>query len=315
MSPSVHSQKVTAFTRFTFATGSTCGFVLFTPSLANDSCQAFYSSSAYAGADASTCLSSNNNLATGVATATIAGLPFSTSELTTLTESSPVAQGRIISYTYQITYTGTTLNEGGLYYNYVSPTHSNVSTSFVNTGQLGGALETEVCGTTRNPCGGAIFACTPNELMYAADAADSLSVTSIPIACVYPFSSMQGGAQNNVSGASHFSMSGTSTTYYVGGPVGTFITTGASGVYLCELVIHAEFIGSATASMATPNYADPEGAQKVLAAANTLPQRKLSSPANSMIENMALALRESYAVNPSVPINSLVTGTKSAGRR
>lgn len=312
MPPLTHSMKVSSFTRFTFATGTNVGFVVFTPSLGSDTIQGFYSLSTYSAADADAYVGGNNTLNTGVATFTMGNLPFTGSNLSSTQNNVPAVQGRIVSYTYKVTYTGTTMNEGGIYYNYVSPTHGNLSGSsnYLTQANLGAALETEVCGTTREPCYNTIFASVENEMMYASDAEAELAVLNAPTARVYPYSINQG-----VSATAH-SVGGytyqTASSIYVGGPVGVIMTTGASGTYLCEVVMHAEYIGDLAASMATPNHADPEGTQKVLAAANTLTVRRLANPTKSIVSLMADGLREAYAVVKPIAIDALVSGVKMA---
>jgi hypothetical protein len=318
---SVPSRKVRSYTRFNFAIASTplLGFVYFTPTLANDGVTAFYTTATFAGTDASAVLSANNTLSTGISTASMSNLPYTTAQLVTAAAGGvPSVKGRVVSYGWKVTYAGTTSNEGGVYYCYTSNTHENITNYYNTPARLSSMPECEVSGVTRHAVEGTIYGTTPGEDMYSFDVVQQspgLTVASIQdTGLTYPFNwanSLPINIGGNNGGLGYTYTGADSCN--VGGPMSIcYVSAAATGQFLVEIIQHSEFVGELAVADATPNHADPEGAAKVKAAAMKLPYKKNANPLAPIGSLMRDALMEEFAEVAKVGISTIAEDAGAA---
>lgn len=304
--PAVPSQKVTGFTRFIMTTGTTgFGFVALCPTLSNNEPVAFFSTSTYTGS-AMQILTSNNTYATGVSDAKIPNLPYTTDDLTSgFVSDSEFVTGRLVSLGLRITYTGTTLNQSGVYYLYSSPNHQNVTRIADSTGELGALSETEVCGVTRNPCELRCYPVSAEEAAYN----NSLSYNNKSQA-LFPYSN----SATDFAGFLLPSVTGTpSSTVYVGSPIAVVLVSGlpANSSFLVEIVEHVEYAGQRTSSVSTNTEADQRGFEMVTAAAQRLPSLKNAQPEKTFLTLMRDAIGEVATALKPIAVDALKMGAMS----
>lgn len=264
--PSVPSQKVTAFSRFTMqiGTGGT-GFVAVSPTLANNTVATFYSNASFVGT-ALNLTTASNTLTLGVSSGFLPNIPYNAADLAGgIANGALNISGRIVSCGLRVTYTGTTMNESGVYYAFVDPNHMNVTTIANNTGQIGAHAAGDVCGTTRESCSIEMYPVSPTETEFSGS-----STGSSTMLYTHPYSN-----NDDVLTPSQPTWTFTAGGYKTGSPCGVIFVTGVAGsTYLCELIEHIEYQGTAAAGACTPSDADQRGFEIVTAAASRLPQLK-----------------------------------------
>jgi hypothetical protein len=258
-SPSIPSLKNTSISRITAYVGTQgFGFCLLTPTLANDQPSIWYTTAAFTGTSV-TPLSANNTLTTGVSTSTV-NLPYNTAGLSSVNGAYAVF-GRIVSSGLRIRYTGTTMNESGAYYCYVSPTHDNVAVTASNVNSIGNLLEATVSTIDREPCSIAAYGINDNETTYGN------SNSAITNNIVFPYASVN----TAFNGGFTYAVNGVTS----GSPIGVIIFTGVAGSsFVVEGIQHSEYAGPSAATLATPSDADTVGFDMVQAAAAILPLKK-----------------------------------------
>lgn len=302
------SHKVTGFLRFDSKIG-TAGFayIFISPSPCSDAPQVFVTGQTYP-FSVTAILSAANTTATGVSLLTVGNLPYTTDDL--LVRSAEEAQNvaaRVASAGISIQYTGTALNQSGMVYMYRDQGHGNVSLqagSFNNNSitSISQSPTTTVCNFTRDRCMISDFAAVPAEMNFERNGSSTNSSIGYRTSIVYPFAGESGDlsvAGNNVATYQLSSTSGSS--YLVGSPTTVIMVTGQAGQdFHCEYVVHVEYIGNKAAASYTPTDSDVQGAGMVLEAANTVTQRKTSSPNKSnwqlMYDGLAFAAKRALPV-------------------
>lgn len=266
--PAINSQKVHSFSRFDAVVGTNgLGFVTIHPCLGSDALISYVTGVTFAGVNG-TCLTANNTLVTGVSRQLATNLPYTTNNI--LASDSVhvgVAAGRIVSVGVRMWYTGTTLNESGLTYCYVSPSHepANVQTANVSlamtTGTLANFEQTVISPLTRNECCMTIFPISRNEMEYYQFVNDaSLGTNDTVTQAVYPFSCGYSNQGNNFTDSVASINAGSA-------PAIIMFTGYAGNTVHVEIIQHVEYIGVATAGRTTKDVSDEEGAGHVIAAA------------------------------------------------
>jgi len=303
--PAPLSHKVTAFARYTMQLGTAgYGFMTISPSLANDLPIGYLSTSLYTAASALP-LIGGSTFNVGVSRVLLPNIPYNASQLlSAATAGGQVASGRIVSCGVRITYTGTTLNESGVYYIFSSPIHENVLT-FNNTPALvSSQADVDICGVTRKSCSARIFPVAPSEASYTFTSL--ASPVASPTEYTYPYSSndfVQNSGYTDDLGLP----APAGVTPYVGSPVCIIQATGVAGSsFLIEYVQHMEYTGVATASNATVSDSDQRGFEIVTAAAQRVPsiiQSTRASPTSAMMS----ALSEVASALKPIAIKALVT--------
>jgi hypothetical protein len=263
------------------------GFVTISPSLANDIPFGYTTSSTFTGTTASP-LTANNVYATGVTRNFMSNIPYTTLQLLTGSNNGGnVVSGRIVSCGLRITYTGTTLDQSGVYYVYTSPTHENVLATSNTISSVSSQADVDICGIGRKPCTSRIFSVSPSETAYSMTGTEP--VFTNPVIYTYPYSTND-NTQNGgfLDGAG---LPSVGFTLYVGSPVCVVHATGKPGSsFLIEYIQHMEYAGLATAANATVSDADQRGFEVVTAAAQRLPaiiQSTQKSPGSAMMTALA----------------------------
>jgi len=302
--PSPPSHKNTSFMRFAVTLGTAgYGFASFSPCIANDLGCGYASGALYTAGNAAP-LTANNTLATGITRLTNFNLPYSGSQLlTNFSVNGQGVAGRIVSFGVKITYTGTTLNESGVFYAWVAPTHENALAVAPGVSQTASQSDAEICAITRKPCSMRIFPVSPTECSYPFSS--PLSAATNPVLYTNPYSS------NDIYQNSGFfdatSVGGTST--YIGAPPAIIHMTGVAGsTFLLEVVQHTEYVGVLAASNTTVSDADQRGFEMVTAAAERIPAI-IQATRVTPISAMHSALREIATALKPVAIGAL---TKAA---
>jgi len=253
------SQKETCFLRFDVTASATGTIFLYPiPCLANDgvACISYTTGSTATGAPiliaADNTLS--NSVAAGVTTLHKFGnLPYSIAQLTSQ-EAAAANQitGRVVSYGIRVNYTGTTLNQSGLFYCYHSPRHENMNINHSGGGPLGvngvaGYLDTDISNVSRKPCELNLYPVLPTEREYSTtDHGTSNSNV------IYPYS--QSNLFSKIGGLQHTI---TEAAVSVGSPPGVIVISMLqpnAGIHV-EIVQHVEFSGILADPIATPNSA------------------------------------------------------------
>lgn len=286
--PSPPSHKVTSFVRVPVQVGTNgYGFIAIAPTLANDYPCAFASLSSYVGTTMNI-LSAANTYSAGINRTPMPNLPYSASQLFNNSGSnSQTVCGRIISFGLRISYTGTTLNESGIYTVYASPGHENVTATAANDPQTCGSLaDAEVCPIGRQFCSARLYPVSPDETTYGFS--NPANPSSHPVVYSYPYSSND----SNLGPFQYALPIVAGIQPYIGSPCLVVHVSGVAGSsFLVELVQHTEYIGSATAANATESDADQRGFEIVTAAAQRVPaiiQSSRQTPPSAMMS----ALRE-----------------------
>lgn len=324
---SSESQKVHAIIRLDTQVGSNgVGAVLISPCTANDLPSVYYTTNAFAGfvADPLTpwLLSGSNVtpsvLATGWATAAHNG-PYTATQLCQMGNTGLVPQisSRMVAMGARIQYTGTTLNESGMYTCYHDMSHSSVSGKTIS--QLQANANTLVEGTTRDPCTVRVYGVEEDEMNFVPIVAYSSATagdTSLPqVKNLYPFSpSNQWQEKQNAAVADidnvHITVPGTTAGAQgfrcAGAPIAAVTFTGVAGqTYHLEVVVHMEFLGQTPSAFYTPVTADPVATQMVRTAAAQLPARmQVRHKANGW-DIMYEALKEGYSIAKPVLVPAL----------
>jgi hypothetical protein len=301
---SAPTMKVTAFTRFdlTIGTGG-LAFMYIAPCLANDSPSVYYTTGSYTGTTATAnqpwATAGNSTTAatftTGWTTAAHNG-PFTTAQVTnpTSNDNPSNVQGRIVAAGLRCQYTGTTLNESGLFYGYHDPSHTSLSG--ISAAIVGSFGDTNIKGINRRPNTLSVFGISEEEMTIKLADPGGTSGVALDL---YPYSNgnvtwetVFGGSTTEIAPYTLPASYGGSTYYVLSGvPVGVVAITGVAGQTVhVEYSSHLEFVGVGAASMLTPVHADVEGTQVVRTAALQLPSMVISQPEKSTWELMYSAL-------------------------
>lgn len=255
--PSRPSQKIKAFIRATVVIGTqgVGGFTV-SPCLGNDSVCLMYTNSLFTQGD----LANITGATAGVFTASHNG-PYTTLDVISASSvTSPAVQGRIVSAGCSVQYTGTVLNQGGLYYMLVEPNHQNLNPSNI-VATLGAYAETLVTRVTNKKEYLVTSALDITETEYYNPA--SLIIPS-SILYNYPFSSAQSlNAVNTTTG---------------GAPMAVLITGTPGNTFEVEVILHLEFVGKKAQALLTPAHADSRGYEIVASAAAKLPSMRVAMP-------------------------------------
>lgn len=281
----VPSFKATGFVRGVGYIGTAgVGFVWFSPSLANTTTVCGVTTAAYAhsitGPIASDGTANDPGGANSPQGVLMSNLPYSWTQLTT-NDPKSVIEGRIVSSSLRVYYTGTQLNMSGQFYGYsdpdlmsvVGPNHTaaTVPTGGYSPSDLGTKDACEISAIGKNDMRLVIIPPQENFLDYP-----SLNVSSLRK--TYPFSSNT--ASGIVSGA-------------CGAPTCVIMVTGVAGQsFYYEAITHAEFVGPGVMqSLLSESFTDAIGYD----ACNTILLRASRRAANDPRCDFAKCVREEMA--------------------
>lgn len=249
---SMPSYKVTGFVRGVGQIGTKgVGFVWFAPTLANDRRCVGYSHVDYAQSFIGGLPSDTytTNSAFSPASVDMSNLPYNSTNLTVATSSAAsIVEGRIVSASFRVYYTGTTLNQSGQFYAYADPnmdsvvgsTHLNTAaqTTFYTIADLGNKDATEIVGAGRQDSR-LVFIPPINTFN------DYPATNANDIRKLFPYSNNITAGTSGSSGAAN----------------GVIAITGVAGQpFYFECITHAEYVGPGVAqALLTPSYSDTIG--------------------------------------------------------
>lgn len=258
------SQKTSSFGRFDLVIGTGgVGWAVFAPCVASNSPSIWVTSAAYTGSSAIPyAVALTNALNVGVTAVNIptgytntnlalAYNPGSATQTTALL-------GRVVSAGITASYTGTTLNQGGLLYCFTDPGHLSVIGS--NAASLGIHAETEVTNCSREKCFLVDFPLQESETLFDRSieytaAGSSLTGREPLCAVMYPFSSGATCGPDSA-GASNFP----AVANIPGQPTSIIFATGQAGNTIhIEYCVHLEYQGNGCEGRTTPSPIDRVG--------------------------------------------------------
>lgn len=268
---SMPSYKVTGFVRGVGQIGTQgVGFVWFAPCLANDRACVGYSHVDYAQPFVAGLPSDvyTANSAFSPANVNMSNLPYTaTNLLVTPMNSASIVEGRIVSSSFRVYYTGTTLNQSGQFYSYADPnmdsvvgnTHLNTAAQTVRytIADLGQKDSTEIVGAGRQD---ARLVFIPPLNVFN----DYPTTNQTEIRKLFPYANAVTAGIAGSSGAAN----------------GVIAITGVAGQsFYFECITHAEYVGPGVAqALLSPSFSDTIGydaVQMVLSRA----QRRCASDA------------------------------------
>lgn len=274
------TQKVHSFIRFDAVVGTAgVGWVLISPSTANDINSILYTTSTYAGTVAVP-VSANNVFFTGVTGAGHNG-PYNAASLTSNNGNISYVNGRVVSAAVRLQYTGTTLNESGLFYCLQDPDHASLSGC--GTADISRFETTEIHSVSRDPCMIVVFPNDENEAqIHQNSGTDTLGL--------FPFSRGVIGFNTSLNGTSSF------TSGLTGAPPALIMFTGVPGqTFHGEYITHLEYNGPGASALTSPVDSDAAATFQVITAAKTITEKKLDRPKLSNWSAMYEALGEMAA--------------------
>lgn len=237
---------------------------------------AFVTGATYTGTIASPC-SANNTLNTGVSVI-YPNLPYVQADVNQVGDQSnlqiiPVSAG------FRARYTGTTLNEGGMYHCFADPDHVNVCG--MDQSAIINRTESGIAGVSRDPCS-VVLNCVDQN-----DAENPLNSQGLQNS--YPFS--------YATGLPTTYQGGTSYTYQgndginCGNPTAIILVTGQPGnTFFVDYKIILNAHGPKASQFYTPHESDTQGAVQVMAAAQQVPAKRNERPKASSWSLMQEAL-------------------------
>lgn len=258
------SQKTSAFNRFDLTIGTNgVGWAVFAPVVSSNNPCAWVTDAAYTGVSAIPyAVAFTNTLNVGVRAVT---MPTGYSNVNLALAYNPGSAtqtlallGRVVSFGITASYTGTTLNEGGLMYCFADPGHLSVVGSTAAT--LGYHAECEVTNVSRQKCYLVDHPLIESETAFDRTtdyeaAASLVSGATAGIVINYPFASGLACVPDSA-GAVNFPDVATRP----GQPTSIIYVTGTPGNTIhIEIVAHLEYQGNSCEGRTTPSPVDRVG--------------------------------------------------------
>lgn len=250
------------------------GFVIASPSLANDMPCLYASGNGYAGIGGEVIPIVGGLPNVGVLEIPCANLPYARTQFIKSSPSQSLVAGRIVSVGLRVRYTGNDINLGGQVYALREPYHASVQVR-TNAGGLpfpatydwwGAKIQTRITNFNRSWTDIADFAYSREEqdiLSWTTADNTMRNAAAAETVLLYPFSNGENDFFDNV-GVQTRTVNGTQ----VGIPTLGLIFTGTPGQPVAiEYIIHVEYTGPPTAGATSPSDADPVGAETVREAA------------------------------------------------
>jgi len=291
------TQKVHAFARFDVVTTAFPTYIMLNPSLGNDCCSFYYTSTGTAADNGASPLSAASTLRAGWVRGNHNG-PYSTAQLF-----AGSVQGRIVCSAVRIQYTGALTSESGLFYCYHDPEHSSVSGMTI--ADLGSVATSEIGAVSRIPCSLVTFPVDETEFLMSNMAGVGPQTTVI----THPYS--LGGNSFNTAFNNGTGFSDTIATTTVGRSVGLIGISGIpAGVTIhVEYITHMEYTGLIPGPAATPVSSDTEGTNKVIKAALQIPIMRQDDPVRNkdMWSYMYAGLQEVWHEAKPIVVPSIAT--------
>lgn len=287
------TQKATGHLRFSMNCGTTgFGYVLVSPTAANDAPCIWYTTTAYTGSIAAI-LTANNTIGAGWVRTSISNLPYTAADMCpTAGTANPPVQSRVIAYSVRVTYAGTVFDRGGFFYILTDPVHNGLAGA--GTDDIGTFKEAQVLPITEE-----FVECSCHPINSSEDHfPDPESTASVnwTQTSLYPFSSGDTQYPTTFRGSTTFAQTvgaaGINASANMGSPCMIIgIAAKSSSQFVVEVIAHVEYVGSKPAPMATANYPDHVGAQLVKHAAAQLTHRIMSDRKKTKRAHMMEALK------------------------
>lgn len=234
----------------------------------------------------------------------------------------PQISARIVSAGYRVQYTGTTLNESGMFTCLQDPAHGCLSGQDIASIQT--TADTMVEGLSRAPCTLRMHGVEEDEMEFPKLEVSAFTNGTLPVSHqknLYPFSPSVGWRESPTGRDMEFVFAhglGTSTplnagTLAYGCPSGVVIVSGKAGESLhVEITLHLEFIGNRPSAFYTPVTADPQGAQLVRTAALTIPAKMQSDPKRTAWDAIMSGIRAGWSELKPIAVPALKTAAEAA---
>lgn len=235
------------------------GFVALAPTLGSDCQNVWYTNAAFAGT-AAAILSANNTPTTGVLVATPTQLPYTADILCNQTQlDNERISGRIVAAGLKVTYTGTVLNQSGMYYGLTEPNHGCVSGA--TQADIGSYQCAAIRPVTRMP-----LLVVAHPLTDVEDQPQFLFSASSSSHLLYPLSNANTAFNTTYRGPTAYA-AGTPIGIGAGGPVSIIIISGVAGqTFQIDVIQHVEYMGNLSQATQTRTHQDAAGAEIVRAA-------------------------------------------------
>lgn len=251
--------------RFTMTIGTgQLGFIQLSPCLANDYPNVWYTGPNYASSTVSTILTGNNAYSLGVLPATASTLPFNSTQLANQSAlDSPLVTGRVVSMGVRVTYSGTTLNEGGFTYSLHDPNHMN--TAGAGPADIGTYVEAMVSPVSRKPLTLSIYPITDLEDQMAF-MQPGTNLTTGSIVNLYPFSNADAAFNTIYKGPTAYVVNDLplGSSVPAAAPIACILVTGNAGnTFEVEIITHVEYSGQLSQYMSRRSHTDVQGAVMV----------------------------------------------------
>jgi len=247
--------------RFSVTTGTGgTAFVQVSPCLANDYPNVWYSGPNFA-LSATQILTGNNAYTTGVLPGEATTLPFNSSQLANQSVlDSPLVTGRIVSVGVRLTYSGTTLNEGGFMYALHDPNHMN--TSGAAASDIGSYVEAQVAPVSRKPLTLTIYPITDveDQMAFQAPYAGNSNTSTNTL---YPLGQVDVAFNTTYKGTTAYAINDgpLGSTVAVAAPIACIVINSTAGnTFECEIITHVEYSGQLSQYMSRRAHTDFQGA-------------------------------------------------------
>jgi hypothetical protein len=268
------SQKVHTNSRFDITSTGNNIWLNVIPSLAQDSAIAMYTTQTLN----DELLSADDTLAPGVVVVQQGTNPYAMSSYTQYdADGAQGISGRIVAVGVRVSYTGTTMQQGGLMYCYTSPKHDNVSLlpgkDIANTpAGIGAFVDTEIHPVSRDFCEFSIIATSDRERNFGDQNGTAPSDKTV----IYPFS----GGKDDLAGVGGYTYTYSFNGVPVCAPVACVLISGlpTGQTVHVEIITHFEVAGFFTSSTSTLNSAHPEDMGKIATVVGLIPSLRASMP-------------------------------------
>jgi len=279
MPPAIATYKGTVIGTFSVAVGTQgWGWVAFCPNPAGNCIQAFSTSAAYTGTYMSIC-SANNTLNTGVVTQQLKSVAGAENFID-FTAADGKAGFRIVSVGARITYTGTELNMGGVYYAIGGTNRINICAA--SASDLSLLSDTIIRPVTRKTLELTLTNACEAECDTTPEAVELRAAQGCPM---YPWSSND---ELKTSYQATASFTYAAAQGRVGAPTsGILINSTAGNTFTVQYILHYEAAGPTFTVMSTPNEIDISGATAVMSAMAGIGNRQNAYPG---VDNYSLLM-------------------------
>lgn len=236
------------------------GYLLISPTLANDAPFAWYTINTVSngGQATFTTTATGATSTTGVGAVTMSALPYTAAQLSGSSSDNSSVQGRMVSCGVRVWYSGTELNKGGTITAYVDPSHSNLYGETIAS--IGARREASVCPITEVPYEFSIYGIDSSEYEYeTGQYLGNASAATYKLAASFPYSGIEWLSAADVAGSFNNGSA----------PAIIFFEAAAPNVsFRYEIVAHCEFVGSLAEGKTTVSTADTVGVEIVQNAAS-----------------------------------------------